>query len=96
MSEKVYIPVLKGVYRHNILGVFDELEPAILAASGTLEIYNETYHDVWVFRCEKNIRLNDGELIRVVEHNDKGLVCREPDKYEKKSDKDTLRSSLKQ
>ena len=63
---KLYVLVQEAVYRHDILGVFDNEIQAIKAAKVANERESDGYHDIQVLEYDLNKVVEDGLLIGYV------------------------------
>ena len=63
---KLYAVVKKGVYRHEILGVFNSLESAIEIAKTGVKEEEDHYHSFLVLSFTANQKVDDGELVCTV------------------------------
>ena len=63
MGEDLFVVVMEGVYRHDIVGVFSTITLATEAAKEAQEDQRDTYHDWIVLRYPRvNERVKDGEF----------------------------------
>jgi hypothetical protein len=69
-DQKVYIAIRRGVYRHEVVGAFTELDRAIAAGHESVQTEHDHYHDVEVLACALNGGEEEliGEVTAVWEH----------------------------
>jgi hypothetical protein len=59
-----YILIRKGVYRHEILGIYEDLDIAIHEAKQALEREEDDYHNICLCSAEINKPIDDVKEIR--------------------------------
>lgn len=52
--SKVYVAIESGVYRHNIIGVFSNLDQAEQSAVSAIEQEHDHYHEVEIVEIKVN------------------------------------------
>lgn len=73
-SNSLFTVTREGVYRHEILGVFDKAESARKVARAAFEKEADDYHGFDVYKFIVNKELEDGELVyRISEREERGL-----------------------
>jgi hypothetical protein len=74
----VYIVTMQGVYRHNIMGVYRQLDNAKVAAIVAIKAEEDNYHRFDVRKFEVDVATNgDGKLVfRVKRQQDLRETCR--------------------
>jgi xanthine/CO dehydrogenase XdhC/CoxF family maturation factor len=80
--SEVFVAIQRGVYRHEIIGVFTALDAAIEAAKAAVTAEHDHYHDVEI--CRE--RLDDGAAAGALVGSVKSIWvggdlrnCRRPD-----------------
>ena len=63
--ELLFVVTYEGIYRHEILGVFDNLREAIRNCRKFILQEQDGYHDVHISKTEKNKPVKDVETIIV-------------------------------
>ena len=72
MITEVYVVTMEGVYRHNIMGVFQELEFAKNVAINAIKEEKDDYHCFEVREFDVGVPTNlDGRLKFVVKRTDR-------------------------
>lgn len=51
MSAAVYVVIRKGVYRHEVIGVFSNVDRAKDAAHESVQAEHDHYHDAQILLC---------------------------------------------
>jgi len=59
----LYAVTREGIYRHEILGVFEKKDDAIFCAEGAYKEENDKYHSYHVLEFPLNKNVDDGGVI---------------------------------
>lgn len=62
---KLFVVTVEGIYRHQIVGVYDSLEGADVCALEHIGAEKDDYHEVAVSQCESNTHITDVERLYV-------------------------------
>jgi hypothetical protein len=63
MQNKVYVITCEGVYRQEILGIYEDRASAIREARAAILLEKDGYHDIMVSSCDLNKIVEDATPI---------------------------------
>lgn len=59
----LFVVTVEGVYRHEIIGIYDAVEKADTRALEYIKAERDDYHDVSVHKCNINTPVDDVEVL---------------------------------
>jgi hypothetical protein len=62
----VYIAIKEGVYRHEIVGVYDDVNKAIERAKELCDAEPDDYHNFDIGECTLNTPIGDVEIVQTI------------------------------
>ena len=65
----MFILTMKGVYRHEVVGVYSHLPAAIDRAKERISEEHDDYHKIEIMECEVNVPIEDGKLVAIVQRH---------------------------
>lgn len=73
----LYVVIKKGVYRHNVIGVWDNLANAKKAAEGAIASEPDDYHQMEIVRTPLNL-IGEDEVVATLYREIENPARREP------------------
>lgn len=64
--KKLYVVTREGIYRHEIVGIYDTKTKAKNRAISVCKAEQDDYHRFYIMVCKYNEPIEDGDLIIVV------------------------------